>query len=207
MKTLAELVKAGTGVSPLQCYQCGRCSAGCTQNVKEGMDLGPVRIMHLMQMEDAFRDQPETAAEYRERVLQSDTIWMCVSCQTCTQRCPQGIDIAGSMDVLRQQAIADDKVNKKHKKVWDIISSHKAFINCIRRTGRNDEVALVGEYKLRTGNLMSDMNMAPKMMLKGKMSPFGAVGSALSIFKGTDPKVEGVFAAAEALKKQEEEEQ
>ncbi|MBQ7567241.1 4Fe-4S dicluster domain-containing protein [bacterium] len=205
MKTLAELVKSATGTTPLDCYQCGRCSAGCTQNVTEGMDMGPVRIMRLIQMEEAFKDQPETAAEYCDRVLTSDTIWMCASCQTCTQRCPQGIDIAGTMDVMRQTAIQRGKAAKS-RRVYDIVSAHKAFINCIRRTGKNDEVALVGEYKMRTGNFLSDMNMAPQMMLKGKMSPFGAIGSALSLLKsGPADNVKHVFEAAEALRKEEEE--
>lgn len=205
MKTLAELVKSATGTSPLDCYQCGRCSAGCTQNVTEGMDMGPVRIMRLIQMEEAFKDQPEVADEYCDRVLNSDTIWMCVSCQTCTQRCPQGIDIAGTMDVMRQTAI-DRGAKPKDKRVKDIISAHQAFINCIKRTGKNDEVALVGEYKMRTFNILDDMNMAPKMMLKGKMNPFAAVGSALSLLKdGPADNVKHVFDAAEALRKEEEE--
>ena len=29
-------------------------------------------------------------------------IWICASCQTCTTRCPNGIDIAQLMDTLRQ---------------------------------------------------------------------------------------------------------
>ncbi len=161
--------------------------------------------MRLIQMEEAFKDQPEIAEEYCDRVLQSDTIWVCASCLTCTQRCPQGIDVAGTMDVLRQTAVERNKAPKS-KRIYNIINAHKAFINRIKCGGRNDEVALVGEYKMRTGDLFTDMNMAPKMLLKGKMSLFGSIGSALSVLKtSTDPKVQAVFEAAEALKKEEEE--
>ena len=51
---LAELVSEGTGTSPRDCYQCGRCAAGCPQNVPGEMDISPTRIMHLLQLETAF---------------------------------------------------------------------------------------------------------------------------------------------------------
>lgn len=105
MKTLAERVQQATGTSPLECYQCGRCSAGCPQNGPEGMDLGPTRIMRLLQLEDAFSDQPDVAAGYAGRALGAETPWLCAGCLACSQRCPQGIDIAGTMDVLRETSL------------------------------------------------------------------------------------------------------
>lgn len=40
-----------------------------------------------------------------DRVLGSRTIWICSGCQTCTTRCPNGIDIAGAMDWLKEEAV------------------------------------------------------------------------------------------------------
>ncbi|GAH24771.1 unnamed protein product, partial [marine sediment metagenome] len=37
--------------------------------------------------------------------LESETPWLCASCQTCTTRCPQGLDIAGIMDFLTREAL------------------------------------------------------------------------------------------------------
>ena len=55
------------------------------------MDLLPDRVirMALLGQED--------------HVLGSNTIWVCSSCETCTTRCPNGIDIAGVMDWLKEE--------------------------------------------------------------------------------------------------------
>jgi len=40
----------------------------------------------------------------RERVLKSDTLWLCASCFTCTDRCPQDVEVANVIRVLRNLA-------------------------------------------------------------------------------------------------------
>lgn len=193
MRTLAEIVINATGTSPLECYQCGRCSAGCPQNVPEGMDMGPTRIMRLIQLESAFKGEPDTAANYCQRVLTSDTPWICAGCVSCTQRCPQGIDIAGTMDAVRETCLERNTYSSK-KRVRDVVALHKSFINGIKRAGRTGEVPLVAEYKLRTFNLLDDVLLAPGMFLKGKLS--------LNVFKN-QPGMDRVIQAQEKLKEEQ----
>src|SRR3990172_12582159 len=73
------------------CYQCKKCSSGCPLTF--AMDLLPDRVIRL-----AILGQ-------EEMLLQSRTIWVCSSCETCTTRCPNGIDIAGVMDWLKEEAL------------------------------------------------------------------------------------------------------
>jgi len=40
----------------------------------------------------------------RERVLNSDTLWLCAACFTCTDRCPQDVEVASVIRVLRNLA-------------------------------------------------------------------------------------------------------
>jgi heterodisulfide reductase subunit C len=40
----------------------------------------------------------------RERVLRSETLWLCAACFTCTDRCPQGVEVASVIRVLRNLA-------------------------------------------------------------------------------------------------------
>jgi heterodisulfide reductase subunit C len=40
----------------------------------------------------------------KERVLKSETLWLCASCFTCTDRCPQDIEVASIIRVLRNLA-------------------------------------------------------------------------------------------------------
>jgi heterodisulfide reductase subunit C len=57
------------------------------------MDITPNQLVRLAQ-----------TAQF-ERALRCEAIWMCVSCQTCTTRCPKSVNCAGVMDALRQCAI------------------------------------------------------------------------------------------------------
>jgi len=40
----------------------------------------------------------------KERVLNSETLWLCAACFTCTDRCPQGVEVASVIRVLRNLA-------------------------------------------------------------------------------------------------------
>lgn len=40
----------------------------------------------------------------KDRVLKSETLWLCASCFTCTDRCPQDIEVASIIRVLRNLA-------------------------------------------------------------------------------------------------------
>ena len=69
------------------CFQCGACSSSCPLTYE--MDLLPSTVMRYAQLG-------------MEEVLESKTIWICVTCFNCEVRCPRGIDIANVMEALRQ---------------------------------------------------------------------------------------------------------
>ena len=148
-------IKTHTDVNVNRCYQCGKCSAGCA--VAEEMDYPPSLVMRMLQTGED---------ENYKKILHSESIWLCVSCQNCVTRCPMEIDIPKLMDYMRQKAYGEKKVNKRSK---NIISFHNAFLDSVKYTGRLYEIGLVAGYKARTFNLLQDMNVAPKMFLKGKL--------------------------------------
>ncbi|MGC9260080.1 MAG: 4Fe-4S dicluster domain-containing protein [Phycisphaerae bacterium] len=166
--TLAELIAEATGTSPLNCYQCGRCAAGCPQNVPGVMEISPTRIMRLLQLESAFSDDPARAASYAHQALNSQTCWLCAGCQACTTRCPQGVDIAGAMDVLREQALALD-VAATDKRSRDIQNFHRGFLAEALKRGRIDEMSLVLRYKIATGHWLQDATVGMGMFRRGKL--------------------------------------
>jgi heterodisulfide reductase subunit C2 len=144
-----------TGVLAQKCYQCGKCSAGCP--VSGDMDYPPSMVLRMIQTEDPAE---------KEKLLRSMSIWLCVSCEMCVQRCPMEIDIPKLMDFLRQKSLSE---KKQHKKASKIIAFHRAFLDSIHTTGRLYEVGLVVDYKLRSGSYMQDVSVAPKMYIKGKL--------------------------------------
>lgn len=161
--TFAEQVRAVTGATPLDCYQCGRCAAGCPQNVPGEMDISPTRVMHLLQLDAAFPEK-----DYARQALTAETPWLCAGCLACTTRCPQGVDIAGTMDVLRQEGLKRG-TTATTKRVRDIQALHKTFLQGALRNGRIHELFLVIGYKLRTGHFFQDAALGPAMMAKGKL--------------------------------------
>ncbi|MBM4045876.1 MAG: 4Fe-4S dicluster domain-containing protein [Planctomycetes bacterium] len=136
-------VKARTGVDVQKCYQCGKCTAGCPMAFQ--MDFAPSQVMRLVQL------------GARDAALESDTIWVCASCETCTTRCPQEVEIARVMDGLRELAM---KAGKATRRKSDILNFHKAFLNSVRKYGRAFEVGMIQQYKM-------------KRALKALLDPFG----------------------------------
>ena len=148
---LAEVERRSA--SPVSaCFQCHKCSSGCP--IGPDMDLLPSQVMRLVHLG-------------REAdVLQSQSIWLCASCEACTTRCPMEIDIAAVMDALRIMAVqrkAD--IPDGHSKQFN-----RSFLGSVRNHGRVFEAGMMTAYKLRTGDLMSDVDKVPKMLKKGKLS-------------------------------------
>ena len=131
METFLEEVNKKIDGVPLQrCYHCRKCTAGCP--VASHMEYNPNKVIKMIQ--NGKRDQ----------VLGSSTIWLCLSCETCITRCPNQVDIARMMDVLRQMAI-ESGVGAREK---NVLKFHKAFLAGIKRGGRINEPMMMAEYKL-----------------------------------------------------------
>jgi heterodisulfide reductase subunit C len=149
---LLEEVQQRSGTEVSACFQCHKCSTGCP--IGPDMDFLPSQIMRLVHL----------GAE--NEALGSQAIWLCASCEACTTRCPMSIDIAGVMDALRIMAI-DRKIAlpDAHGKQF-----HRSFLGSVRRHGRVYEMGMMSAYKLRTFDLLSDMDKVPQMLAQGKLS-------------------------------------
>ncbi|MBN1425238.1 4Fe-4S dicluster domain-containing protein [Candidatus Fermentibacteria bacterium] len=155
--TLAGRVLHDTGVAVAECYQCGKCSAGCP--LADEMDITPSQILRMLQLE---------MPELDDEVLRSHTIWLCLTCEMCYARCPKEIDLPKVMDSLRAESL---RRKVAHPKARDIIAFHKSFLDSIRTCGRLYEILLIVAYKVRTRHLLQDLLMAPKLFVRGKLNP------------------------------------
>jgi heterodisulfide reductase subunit C len=140
-----------TGIDVHACFQCGRCSAGCP--VADYFDLQVMEVVRLASygMEDIL--------------LGSRTIWLCAACETCATRCPNEIEIAGLMDVLRSLALKKGITPAEPR----VPLLHKSFLDSIRHWGRAYEIGMIAGYKLRSGDLVGDMKLGMQMFTKGKL--------------------------------------
>ena len=147
----AETVKRISGIDVNLCFQCAKCASGCP--VSYAMDYTPNQLVHAIQL------------GLTDLVLSSKTIWLCASCQTCTTRCPQDVDLAGVMDALRIMAI---RTGVKPK-VPEVAAFYRASLFNIRFFGRMYELGLIGMLKLSTGQLTKDLGLGIRMLKKGKL--------------------------------------
>lgn len=129
------------------CYQCGKCSAGCP--MAEAMDIPPQQIMRLLQLGRI------------DQVIEADSPWVCAQCNTCSARCPQNIDTAAVMREVRR-ASREMGTHKMHD--GNIFES--LFLKGLKAKGRSNEQYLAAQYNMLSGHFVQDMLNAPKMFTK-----------------------------------------
>ncbi len=134
-----------------QCYQCGKCSAGCP--VATEMDLLPHQMVRLAVLGD------------RDKIIESRSIWICLTCHTCGARCPNGIDVPALLDPIRHQVVKDNVATAEQQ----VPEFHKAFLKTVRMFGRVHELSLIGIYKMKTKSFFEDMKLGWEMFRRGKI--------------------------------------
>jgi heterodisulfide reductase subunit C len=153
---LIENVAQRAGDSIYNCYQCNKCSSGCP--AAEFMDFLPAEIIRMVQL--GLKDQ----------ILSSTTIWVCSSCETCTTRCPNEVDIAMVMDVMREKCIESGKQPSE----VNVLNLHRTFLSTIKRFGKLHELGLILGYKLKSKKYFDDLILGFNMFRKGKIKLFPA---------------------------------
>ena len=86
-----EQIKEISGVNPLKCMKCGKCSASCP-SYKE-MDIKPHQFVSYVQNGDI------------EALANSKSLYKCLSCFACIERCPRNVKPGKLIDAARQLVI------------------------------------------------------------------------------------------------------
>jgi len=138
-----------------QCIQCGTCSASCPSSA--AMEYSPREIIAALR------------AGMLDRVLNANTAWMCVSCYSCTVRCPAGIPFTDVMYELKRL-----EVEKGLSRDSNAAAMAKAFVETVDRHGRNVETKLLRKYFLRTNPLkaFAQIPLAMKLFFRGRLEIF-----------------------------------
>ena len=90
-KKAAEQIKEISGTNPLKCMKCGKCSATCPSYNE--MDIKPHQFVSYVQNGDI------------EALANSKSLWKCLSCFACVERCPRDVQPGKLIDAARQLVV------------------------------------------------------------------------------------------------------
>lgn len=91
MSKASKMIAEISGVNPLKCMKCGKCSASCP-NFNE-MDIKPHQFVSYVLHDDV------------DSLMASKSIDNCLSCFACIQRCPRGVKPGKLVDAARQMVV------------------------------------------------------------------------------------------------------
>jgi len=142
------VLKTPVGEKIPTCMQCGICAGSCP--VSHEMDYTPRQLVRMVQL------------GLKKEVLNSNTIWICTTCFSCSVRCPRGIRPTELMETLKPIAIAEGIKNKNAK--FDGI-----FSEVIKKTGRASEFLLISKYSLSEPSMIKQAPFGLSLIAKGKL--------------------------------------
>ena len=87
-----------SGVNPLRCMRCGKCSATCPSY--EEMEYHPHQFVYMVETGDI------------EPLMNSESLYKCLSCFACVERCPRGVEPAKLVEAIRLIKIRQKDANR-----------------------------------------------------------------------------------------------
>lgn len=94
---LKEQILRASGVNPLKCMRCGKCSGTCP--AYDSMEYHPHEFVYMVETGDI------------QTLMESPSIYKCLSCFACIDRCPRNVEPAKVVEALRLMVIRQQGCN------------------------------------------------------------------------------------------------
>ena len=122
-KNLKEQVIRSSGVNVLKCMRCGKCSGTCPSYGE--MEYHPHQFVYMVENGDI------------ETLMRSDSIYKCLTCFACVDRCPRGVEPAKVVEAVRLAAVRQQDGNHltpdKIPSLLDDDLPQQAIVTALRR--------------------------------------------------------------------------
>ena len=94
---MKEEILRMSGVNPLKCMRCGKCSGTCPSYAE--MEYHPHQFVYMIEKGNITP------------LLESDSLYKCLSCFACVERCPRGVEPAKLIEAVRLMRIRQKGAN------------------------------------------------------------------------------------------------
>lgn len=120
---LKEQILRISGSDVRKCMRCGKCSATCPSY--DEMEYHPHQFVYMVEKGDIVK------------LMESSSIYKCLTCFACVERCPRGVEPAKVVEAVRLETIrkqgnnymkADDIPSK-----WDEDLPGQAIMTAMRK--------------------------------------------------------------------------
>ena len=120
---LKEQVIRMSGVDPLKCMRCGKCSATCPSY--DEMEYHPHQFVYMVEKGEI------------EKLMASPSIFKCLSCYACVERCPRDVEPAKLVEAIRLLVIRQQGANHlKANQIPDLLDDdmpQQALVTAFRK--------------------------------------------------------------------------
>ena len=92
-----EQILRMSGVNPLKCMRCGKCSGTCPSY--DEMEYHPHQFVYMVETGEL------------DALMNSKSIYKCLSSFACVDRCPRGVEPAKLIEAVRLTVIREKEKN------------------------------------------------------------------------------------------------
>ncbi|MDH5782808.1 MAG: 4Fe-4S dicluster domain-containing protein [Candidatus Bathyarchaeota archaeon] len=149
-----EITKLPGAEKVMLCFQCGTCTADCP--IARFSDFyRPRKLIRMIQL------------GLKNKLLSNDIIWLCSTCFTCIDHCPQDVGIANIVRALRHLTVERETMPVVYKELAsNILKTGYAYVIPRLRLKKREEMELPSLPKANLENLakLFDVTGLSKML-------------------------------------------
>lgn len=112
-----------SGVNPRKCMRCGKCSASCP--AYDQMEYHPHQFVYMVENGDI------------DALINSKSIYQCLTCFNCVERCPRGVEPAKLIEAVRLSVVRKQGNNHlKPDNIPDLLDPQmpqQAIVSALRK--------------------------------------------------------------------------
>ena len=94
---MKEQILRMSGAAVQKCMRCGKCSGTCPSY--DEMEYHPHEFVYMVEKGDV------------EKLLKSESVYKCLTCFACVERCPRGVEPAKVIEAVRLEAVREQGKN------------------------------------------------------------------------------------------------